>query len=99
MLADQPRQLDEMDRRDQADIDLGITEGGSVAGDNHVAGYRNRHAARPYRAIDGGDGRLAHPVLDVVECEIEFLEKTLGFGRALASDEVEIEPGAEHLVG
>ena len=99
MLSDQPRQLHEMDRRDQADVDLGIAEGGAVAGDDHVAGDRDRHAAGPRRAVDGRDGRLAHPVLHVVEREIEPLEKALGLGRALAPDDIEVEPGAEHLVG
>ena len=98
MLADQPRQLHEVNGRDQADIDLGIAEGRGIAGDDHVAGDRDRHAAGPHRAVDGGDGRLAHAILGIVEREIQPFEEFLGLDPRLAADDVEIEPGAKHLV-
>jgi hypothetical protein len=98
MLADQPRQLHEVDRRDQPDIDLGIAEGRGIAGNDHVAGDGNGHAAGADGAIDRGDGRLAHAVLGVVEGEVEFFEKLLGLDTGLAPDDVEIEPGAKHLM-
>ena len=98
MLAYQPRQLHEVDGRDQPDIDFRIAKRRSIAGNDHVAGYRNGHAASAYRAIDHSYRRLAHPVLHVVEREIEPLEKALGFGGALAPDDVEVEPCAKHLV-
>ena len=69
-----------------------------IAGDDHVAGDRNRHAAGPHRAVDGGDGRLAHAILDIVEREIQPLEEFLGLDPGLAPDDVEIEPGTKHLV-
>ena len=40
------------------------------------------------RAVNRCDGRLAHSILDVVECEVETLEKQLGFGPALAAHDV-----------
>ena len=98
VLSDQPRQLHEVDRRDQSDIDLRIAECRGVAGDDHVARDRNRHAAGPHRAVDRGNGRLAHAILGVVQREIQPLEEFLGFDPGLAPDDVEIEPGTEHLV-
>jgi hypothetical protein len=98
MLADQPRQLHEVNGRDQPDVDLGITEGRGIAGDDHVAGDRNGHAAGAYRAVNSGDGRLAHAVLRVVERKVEFFEELLGLDARLAPDDVEIEPGTEDLV-
>ncbi len=44
------------------------------------------------------DGRLAHPILQIVKRKIQALEKKLGFGAALAAHDIEIEPGAKHLV-
>src|SRR4029078_3127487 len=42
--------------------------------------------------------RLAHPVLDFVEREIEPFEESLGLDPRLAAHDVEIEPGGKHLV-
>src|SRR5712664_1049719 len=50
------------------------------------------------RSVNRGDGRLAHSILDVVECKVETLEVELGFSPALAAHDVEIEPGTKHLV-
>ena len=98
MLADQPRQLHEVNCRDQSDIDLRITEGRGIAGNDHVAGDRDRHAAGPHRAVDGSDGRLTHAILDIVEREIQPFEKFLGLDSRLAPNDIQIEPGAKHLV-
>ena len=98
MLSDQPRQMHKVQRRDQPDIDFRIAECSGFAGDDHVARYRYRHAAGARRPVDGGDGRFAHSVLHVIECKVETFEKKLGFGAALAAHDVEIEPGAKHLV-
>ena len=98
MLADQSRQLHKMQRRDQSDIDFRVAEGCALARNDHVAGYRDGHAAGARRAVDGRDGRLAHAVLKVVQRKIEPLEKQLGFDPALAAHDVEIEAGAKYLV-
>ena len=87
-----------MDRRDQPDVDFRIAEGTGVTGDDHVAGDRNRHAASPHRAVDGSDGRLTHAILGIVEREIQPFEEFLGLDSGLAPDDVQIEPGAKHLV-
>ena len=87
-----------MNGRDQAYIDLGITEGTGIAGDDHVAGDRNRHAAGAHCAVDGRDGRLAHAILGIVERQIQPFEEFLGLDPRLAADDIEIKPGAEHLV-
>ena len=46
----------------------------------------------------GRDGRLTHAILDIVEREIQPFEEFLGLDSRLAPDDVQIEPGAKHLV-
>src|SRR3546814_19058789 len=83
---------------DVCSSDLRIAEGRPVAGDQHVAGDGDGHAARPGRAVDHRDAGLAEPVLNVVQAEVEPLDESLPLDAGLAAHDVEAEPGADHLV-
>ena len=87
----------EMDRRQDADVDLRIAERGALSSEDHVAGNRYGHPASARRAADGRDGRLAEIVLGVVELDVELLEELPDLLCALAEQDVEVETGGETL--
>ena len=59
------RQVREMDRRNEAKIDLRIAEARALAGNEDVVRDGERHAAPARRAADSGNRRLAETVLHV----------------------------------
>src|SRR5262245_58177557 len=73
--ADDPRQMQKMDRWNETEIDFGITECGALTGNEHVAGNGERHAATARGAADGGNRRLAEIVLDLGQFDVEVIQQ------------------------
>src|SRR5262249_8376593 len=84
MTTDNARQMDKMKRRNEAEIDLGITKCRAFPGEEHVAGNGQRHAATPRSAADGGDRRLAEIVLYVGQFHVELVQQSPHVGCRLA---------------
>src|SRR5262249_1024242 len=95
--ADNARQVDKMDRRKHAEIDLRITELGAFAGEHDIARDRHRHAAAPRGAADRRNPRLAELSLRVVQADIEFVNQCADLVRRFPDETADIEPGAATL--
>jgi hypothetical protein len=64
---DEPRQQRRGDRREAADVDLGLSEAGPRRGEHHVAERRQLAAASKAVAIHRGDRGLGQPVQETEE--------------------------------
>ena len=93
--SDDPRQMSKVDRRQQTDIDFGITKVGARVGHDHVARDRQRHAASARGAVDGGDRRLAQAILQIGKPRIEALKQRANAIGVVVGEGFQVEAGAE----
>ena len=70
------RQQDGGDRREHAELDLGLAKLGVAGGNDHVAGQRQFAAATQCDAIQGGDHRNRHQ-FEAPENSVEHLDHAI----------------------
>ena len=80
----------EVDRRQNPDVDLGISESCALARKNHIAGNAHGHATTASRSAHRSDRLLAGMILRIEQIDVELLQELPDLFARFAKQNIEI---------